>query len=315
MGLTPGLSPLRMATTAAGASAGLTGALLLAAGTDATSLALSALAGGCVALTLHQRGAFRLSHEGRPRSMAMAIVPWGVLLQPEREQETRVLRWSGVRAVHVETIHTTDAAGAPRAAWSLVTVETHRERLQGRAPGHAPLERLMAHLPEYAREASLPVALGLTGEARREEAGFDPVARELLGQARLYLESAEGVEALSLRAGTYRTMARWSACEETLELLRETLRYAPEGAADRRAFCAALAGELGAKELLSDLLRLVTTAHPLTAATARAAALRLGAEPARAGALEELALFLHEDDLATLERWAGGGETCRGGPS
>ncbi|MCS6902286.1 MAG: hypothetical protein RMJ98_21795, partial [Myxococcales bacterium] len=312
VGLTPGLSPQSMTAVAAGASAGLTGALLLAAGTDAASLALSTLAGGFVAFTLRQRGAFRLSHRRGAKPTAMAIVPWGVLIQPDKEQETRVLRWPGVQAIHVESIHTKDATGAPTTTWSLVTVETHRERLQGRALGQAPLERLMAHLPAYAAEASLPVALGLTGEERGGEGGFEPVVRELLGQVRLYLESADGVEALSLRAGTYRTMARWRACEETLALLREVLRGTPKEV-DRRAFCAALAGELGATELLPDLLRLVTTAHSVTAGAARAAALRLGAEPTKAGALEELAPFLHEDDLVALSGWVSCGKPSNGG--
>lgn len=308
VGLAPGLSPLHMAAAAAGASTGLTGALLLATGADTASLIVSAIAGGFTALTLRRRGAFRLLRRGPTRPVAMAIVPWGVLIQPDQERETRVLRWPGVRSISVENLHTTDATGSPLTTWSFVTIETQGERLLGRAAGHAPLERLIAHLPSYAREAGLPVALGLEGPERGGEVGFEPVARGLLGQARGYLETADGVEVLSLRTGTYRQMTSWAASRETLELLRSALRGPPEEELDRRAFCAVVAGELGATELIPELLRLVTTAHPLTAAAAKAAARRLGVEPTKTGTLEELAPFLHEDDLEALDRWAGRGE-------
>ena len=135
-----------MAAVAAGASTGLAGGLLLMSGTDTASLLISAVAGGLTALTMGRRGAFRL-RRGRPaRPVAMAIVPWGVLIRPDDEGEVRVLRWAGVRAVSVECIHTRDVSGSPQTTWSFVTIETARERLLGRTMGHAPLELLLAHL-------------------------------------------------------------------------------------------------------------------------------------------------------------------------
>lgn len=304
MGLSPGLSPLHMAAAAASASTGLTGALLLAAGADATSLLVSALAGGVTALTLRRRGAFRLWRHGAARPVAMAIVPWGVLIQPDQAAEIRVLRWSGVRAIHIDEFHTSDMSGSTETSWSFVTVETTGERLLGRTTGPAPLERLVAHLPSYAWEGALPVALGFGGEEHGGALGFEPVARELLGSARAFLESGEGTEALALRSGTYREQTARVASKETLELLQRELRRPPTEEQDRRAFCAAVAGELGASELAGELVRLVTTAQPMTAAVAKAAALRLGVEPTRCGTLDEVAPFLHEDDLEVLHSWA-----------
>lgn len=305
VGLAPGLSPVHMAAAAAGASTSLAGVLLFATGPDTASLLVSVVAGGLTALTMQRRGAFRLLRQGRARPVAMAIVPWGVLIRPDDGAEARVLRWSGVRSVHVESIHTRDATGAPQTTWSFVTVETSHERLLGRTLGQAPLERLLAHLPSYAWESALPVALGLEGDEQGGEAGFEPVVSALLGRARTFLSTADGAEALSLRSGSYRRMASWSASPETVATLREVLRGPPVEAVDRRAFCAVVAAEVGATELLPELLRLVTTAHPLTAAAAKAAALRLGADATRTGALSEVAPFLSADDLAALEAWAG----------
>jgi len=303
VGLAPGLSPLHMAAAAAGASTSLAGVLLFATGPDTASLLVSVLAGGLTALTMRRRGAFRLLSQGKTRPVAMAIVPWGVLILPDAEAETRVLRWSGVRSVHVESVHTKDASGSPRTTWSFVTVETTQERLLGRTMGQPPLDLLVAHLASYAHESSTPVALGLTGGEHAGEAGFEPVVAALLGQARSYLATADGVEALSLRSSGYRQMGSWSASAETLETLRAVLREPPTEGLDRRAFCAVVAAELGAHELTPELLHLVTTAHPITAATAKAAALRLGVEATKTGALDEVAPFLHADDLAALAEW------------
>jgi hypothetical protein len=90
----------------------------------------------------------------------MAIVPWGVLI--EDDDRTRILRWPAIVRVQVETLHGRDQ-GTPTTRYSVVTVETPRERFVGRAPGQLPLERLGAHLSAYAREASHRIALDLEG--------------------------------------------------------------------------------------------------------------------------------------------------------
>ena len=305
VGLAPGLSPLHMAAVAAGASTGLAGSLLVMSGTDTTSLLISAVAGGLTALTMGRRGAFRFLR-GRPaRAVAMAIVPWGVLIRPDEEGDVRVLRWSGVRAVSVDCIHTRDVSGSPQTTWSFVTIETTRERFLGRTLGHAPLERLMAHLDAYAHESSRAVALDLTGN-ERAEATLEPVIRTLLGRARSLLTTAAGVDALGLHGDGYRELSTRRPTSETIETLRGVLREDPGMDADRRVLAALLAGELGVRELGAELLRLVTTAHPLVAAAAKAAALRLGVEVSKTGSLDEVAPFVIEDDLLTLRGWAEG---------
>jgi hypothetical protein len=63
---------------------------------------------------------------------------------------------------------------------------------------------------------------------------------------------------------------------------------------------------VGARELVPQLLHLVSAPHPIVAATAKAAALRLGAPQCRAGAIDEVAAFLFDEDRERLERWAIG---------
>lgn len=304
--LLPGLSPLPMTLATVGASTGLTGALIWATGADTISLLISTLAGGIAALTMYPKGAFRLLNLGRTRSIAMAIVPWGILIQPDSKQESRVLRWDGVHSIHVDSFHITSLEGSSSGSWNLVTIETRNERLLGRIDSNISLARLLAHLPSYAHESSLPIAMGIDGLEQADILGFEPTVRVLLQNVRSYLETAESVEVLSLLSGTYRTISSCTASQETIDLLKRQLQQSPEGETDRRAFCAILAGELGLKELLPELLRLIMTPHPRTAAIAKAAALRLGADPTQTGAIEEIAWFLHEDDLLALKEWAEG---------
>jgi hypothetical protein len=62
---------------------------------------------------------------------------------------------------------------------------------------------------------------------------------------------------------------------------------------------------LGARDLVPDLLRLVSSPHPIVAAFAKAAALRLGAPLNRAGTLSEIGPFLFDEDLDAIRAWAG----------
>ena len=112
--------------------------------------------------------------------MAMAIVPWGILVQPD--VAPRILRWAAVKRVQVEMIHGRDA-GTPTTLWSVVTIETDHERLAGRAAGAVAIERLIAHLAAYAEEQAQAVALDLEGR-RGAEGPFEPVFEPLLSAAR-----------------------------------------------------------------------------------------------------------------------------------
>ncbi|MEJ7727856.1 MAG: hypothetical protein WKG00_01440 [Polyangiaceae bacterium] len=273
-----------------------------------------------------------LSRAGRParrgaREVTMAIVPWGVIVQPETEP--RVLRWAAVRRVDVEQV-TTMHGGTPAVTSSLVTVETEREILAGRTAGSANLERLVVDLQGYAEEAARAVALDLEATEAAGDGATEPVVAALLDAARDLCTTSRGVCRLSLPSAGYRTVATPVAAPETTSLLRAVLRAgamhddtgdpgaesAPSGAApeggsaqgpDPRALAALVASMVDARDLVPDLLRLVSSPHPVVAGAARAAALRLGAPQSRAGAVEEVEEFLFDEDASLLRAWAAGG--------
>jgi hypothetical protein len=305
VGLVAGVPPSDVALAAAGASTSLAGIFLVWALPESPGLIVSAVAAGLTAIAVGRRGALRFVKRLRAAPTAMAIVPWGVLVDPD-DDAPRVLRWPGVRRVEVDFVHLRDAAGTPSTAWSFVTVETERERLIGRAAGPVAIERLIAHLASYADETSLPLALDLDGEKPGAAAGIEPIAATLVARARALVSSSEGIEALSLSPSSYRDATAKEADSEAVRRLRDVLRRAPTRA-DARALAALVAGELEATPLVPDLLRLVTAVNPIVAAAAKAAALRLGAEPNRAGAIEEVAPFLLDEDRDALADWQAAG--------
>lgn len=301
VGLVAGVPPSDIALATAGASTSVLGFLLVWVLPDTPALIVSAVAASLVGIALGRRGAVRLVKRLRAAPTAMAIVPWGVLVDPD-EPAPRVLRWPGVVRIDVDFVHHRDAAGTATTAWSFVTVETARERLIGRAAGPIAIERLVAHLPAYADEASLPLALDLDARRAGPVAGTEPIVLTLVARAQALVSSADGIEALSLAPASYRDLSARVAGAETIDVLRRLLRAAPT-TSDPRALAALVAGELDATELIPDLLRLVTAVSPVVAGAAKAAALRLGAEPNRAGSLDEVAPFLLEDDHEALAAW------------
>src|SRR5262249_20720916 len=102
-----------------------------------------------------------------------------------------------------------------------------------------------------------------------------------------------------------RTIASPTAAPETIALLRRILTNGLDAAppADPRPLAAVIAVRLGAKELVLELLKLVSSPHPVVAAMAKAAANRLGAPRNRAGAIDEVASFLFEEDFESIVRW------------
>ena len=278
-----------------------TGVLALAAASQAQPriFAVALLACGAATL-LARRSALDFRRFGIPSPMA--IVPWGVIVHPDADGE-RVLPWSGVRRILVEHFHTRDVAGAPATVESYVTVETSRERLAGRAPGHVSLERLIAFLHAYQDESARPVAVDLDGNPLAGDLlDGQGVATKLLEAAPAFLSSSEGRDSLSLEPMSYRDDDGRAPSLGAVRVLRDVLRGTPERA-DARPLAALLSAEIRAESLLPDLLRLVTSVHPVVAACAKAAALRLGAEPTRVGALDEVAPFLSEEDLSALAVW------------
>ncbi len=227
----------------------------------------------------------------------LAFVPWGILV--EHAGGRRVLRWAAVRRVHLHVIYGRDNA-TPSTLWSIVTVETERDRYSARASGAVPLESVLANLDSYAEESSHTIAMDLDGESTGEgplEPDFEP----LLGAARAFVDSAPASTRLSLPSASYRKTSAHAAGDETIAELRRVLTDRTPRAVDPRPFAAVLAAELHATELVRDIVKLVQSPHPFVAAVAKAAARKLGAEASKAGSLDEVAPFLLEEDMLAMD--------------
>ncbi len=229
-----------------------------------------------------------------------AIVPWGVLV--DNDGAPRVLRWAAVRSLHVHTIYGRDAAATPSTLWSLVTLRTEHELFAGRTAGAAPLERLLVHLEAYAREQSHRVALDLEGTSASTDSPLEPEFERILGAALELLLNAPSSHRLGLET-SYRTTGMRAAGKATIASLRAILRDRHEHELDCRPLAAVVAAELGVRELVDDLVLLVQSPHPMVAATAKAAAMRLGATSAKVGGIDELAPFLPPEDVEALAAW------------
>jgi len=232
---------------------------------------------------------------------AMVIVPWGVLVDPERD--LRVLHWAAVRDVTVQEKHVM-RGGTPYVISTRVTVRTERDRLRGDIGGPAGLEHLLANLHRYAEEAARPIAGDLDGDVSIEDSDAEPVVEQLISRARALCSTGEGATRLQLPACGYRRSGSAMAGPETTAALRTLLSAGPPSSAselsDPRPLAAMIAAHLGATALVPDLLRLMSSPNPVVAAVSKACALRLGATPNRAGTLDEVAQFIREEDLAAL---------------
>jgi hypothetical protein len=268
-----------------------------------TGQALTALGCAAAGASLSTLLFAREGRERGARQTAMAIVPWGVLLEPD--VDTRVLRWPAIREVTVSASHSLQG-GTPRVVATSVRVVTEREVFAGRMSGPAGLEGLMANLTRYAEEAALPVASDLEGQEACGDGATEPVIDDLLRAAEALCTTAQGAARLLLPPGGYRRISNGSVGPETQSLLRATLNGAGASSADPRPLAAIVAAMLGARELLPELLRITVSPHPVVAAVARASALRLGATRTRAGSIDELAAFLFEEDRERLHGWAEG---------
>ena len=260
--------------------------------------AVTAVTAAGAAIALRGIGGARVGF--RTRTLPMAIVPWGILIGPDATP--RVLRWAAVKNVKVEMIHGRDQA-TPTTLWSVVTIETDREKLAARAPGAVSLDRLVAHLEGYREEQSHAIALDLDGERAADGPG-EPDCEPLLNEARAYVESAPASSRLGLPGGGYRRSAMRAASDQTIATLHAILRDKTPRPIDPRAFAAVVAAELNAVPLADDLVALAQSPHPVVAAVAKIAARRLGVSSARVGALDEIVPFLTDRDVETLEAWA-----------
>lgn len=300
---------------AAGATAGVvsTGVCITTFG-DLAPLSVAVTVGvGALAAAIVLRGR-SLRVRGSSRPVAMAIVPWGVVVEPDAD--ARILRWPGIRRVKVQSEHVL-RGGIPSIVSSLVTIETAREVLVARGKGAVGLERLTANLGEYANEAARPAARDLDGMSPLTSEIDEPVVARLLQIAQVLCTTGRGAARLSLPLAGYRDCPSRAASQvdarpghgsmvaspETIAELRAALSPPSDAPADPRPLAAIVAACLEARALVPDLLRLVSAPNPLVAAVAKVAAVRLGAPFARAGSIHEVAPFLMQDDLEALEAW------------
>jgi hypothetical protein len=276
---------------------GAKGAILAVLGAAAGAFLVRRVGGPSVSVRARSAGA-RRGPRARRDAVAMAIVPWGVLVQ--QDFAPRVLRWAAVKTVQVEMVHGRDG-GTPSTLWSVVTIETEHERLAGRTAGAVAIERLIAYVDAYAEEQAHPVALDLEGR-RGAEGPYEPVIEPLLSAARAAIAGA-GPDAtrLCLPPG-YRGSAD-AASPETTAVLHSILSDRAPRSPDPRAFAAMIAAELGAKLLAPCLVALVQSPHPVVAAVAKAAAHKLGVGASKVGAVSEVAPFLHDLDVEALAAW------------
>lgn len=242
------------------------------------------------------------------RRVPFALVPWGVLVE---DDSPRVLRWAAVRSLHVHTMYGRDAA-TPSTLWSYVTMRTEHELFAGRTPGAAPLDRLLAHLEAYASEQNHAVALDLDGERASADL-LEPEFERILAAALEMLLSEPSSHRLGLET-SYRSTGPRAASHATVASLREILRDRREHPLDRRPLASVVAAELGLREVVPELVALVQSPHPMVAATAKAAALRLGAAHSRVGGIDEVAPFLPQEDVDALRAWIASAPIAARGP-
>jgi hypothetical protein len=298
VGLEPITAPrLGAAMTALGLGAGV--ALAISSIDMGRALLAGAAASMLSALALRGAGSSTVTIG----SVRMAIVPWGVLV--EVDDTPRILRWAAVRTIDVETSRAHRLLVGP-ALSSRVAIATDRERFVGVAVGAVALERLVEHVEAYASEQGTPIALDLDGDcgARGTVDVVEPGCEMLIASARDWLETAAAMVQLGLEPAGYRKTSALGTTPRALDVLRRILRDRTPRPADRRAFAAGVAAELGATALVPDLVALAQCPHVLVAAVARQAARRLGAPRAKTGTLDELAPFLFEADKERLDVWA-----------
>lgn len=300
VGLEPGAHVrVGLWATLFGASATMSAALVH--GFGVRGLAVSAISTTVAALAMRKVATPPSTRRWGAKPVPMAIVPWGVIVEPD--ERMRVLRWAAVERVHVEMVHGRDG-GTSTTLFSVVTIETERERFAGRTSGAVGLENLLVHLEAYEREQAHRVAIDLDG-VQAGEGPTEPEIEPLLAAAQAFVASACGTERLSLPPPSgYREPAARSASRETVAALRDVLRDRAAKPCDPRAFAAVCAAELGARELAGDLVNLVQSPHPIVAAVAKVSAAKLGAGGSQAGSIDEVAPFLLERDVSALEAWA-----------
>ncbi len=236
----------------------------------------------------------RVALRGSPFADApISLLPWGIVISTP--EEDRALRWSSARGFDLESVHEKNN-GVPSTLYTIVRVKTERDEICGVTLGSVPLERLLHHWEAYGKEQHHVLARDLDGEI--EVLADEPQVEQLFLAARAFTTGGEAMRRLSLSPTGYRTGGGLQ--EDGIAELRRILSDRAVKECDPRAFAALVVAELGAKELAPELEALTQCPHPIIAAVARHAALRLGVSLSKVGSIEEIEPFLFESDLARL---------------
>lgn len=305
----PGRSP--WAVRGIAGAIGLGGAVTLALVTNlrillGTAPVIAAIVGGLF------RGFARLLGPSKDyRAAPVAIVPWGILVDPDTEP--RALPWPKVRELSFTRVDRQGSRNNDAPAVTIMLFDTEAGVVQAQGDDGEWVSSIDAFAPRFARSALRGPAGDLTGTDPLDTTGLPPTLA-LLRRAEAVLDSADGRSSLGIEAGNYRTISSKTAGPETKQILRDAL-WNDGSPLDPGPLAAVLTAELGVTDLLPDLLRLILSTSPLLAATARAAARKLGASPAHAGSLDEIAHFLPEQDLTELRRWTDASARSHRGPA
>jgi len=286
------------------------------------SVMLGAFAGGSLALQVTGRAiagltvgsalgaasaVWRHYRNGGVHGRSFALVPWGLLVDGERD--LMAVRWSGVHSLDVKYRANRDGSVHAR-----VAVDSVAGTMVGFSSDAVDLGALADDLSAVTLASSRPLAVDLAGRRRAPEG--EPFVDRVLHAART-LVSADGDHLLGLEPLSYREGQGVSQNEVRRVAGRlHELGVKATGDADPWGLVAAVAGELRLRSFARDLGRLANAPNPGVAAIARAARGRMSTVE-RAGdeasstdvesAVDEvdeaLRWFVQPDELARLRAW------------
>ncbi len=279
-----------------------------ACGTLAMQVTGRAVAGLTVGGALGAASAL-LSRMRARRGRGFALVPWGVLVDGDRELSA--IRWSGVRALDVKYRASRD--GSVHAQVSVETNDPRVGELVGYSSDAVDLGALAGDLPGVTAASARPLAIDLEGTPGPSDG--EPFVERVLDAARTILAS-EGGQSLGLEPISYRdTGGPPSGGERRVVRALREIGGCSEGSNDPWGLLAALAGELRLRTFAPELCMLSNNPHPGGAAFARAAHSRVMAsvgvtdsdddagEPELEGT-DALSWFVPPDELSRLRAWA-----------
>jgi hypothetical protein len=229
----------------------------------------------------------------------LTVETWGIADFAAGQQVTPWAKIVGVAHRKIER-----GSGDSRQAYSQVDVELDDRILRGERAYEVMLELLAEEHPRLAVENRRPIALGLDGAATSERAHAG-LFGDLLGRARAWLQSDDGLEATTQVGGDYRVAER-KLDPGFLAELEVALVDAP-GRSERGPFAAIVAAELRLGALEDALAALTSSPQPFVAAVAIGAALRLGVSPIRVGKVARVEPYIDADASRAITTWGAGG--------